>query len=238
VLALVRSIAFAAVFYPLSVPIVLSAAVVAPFSARALAAVCRVWSQWHAVCARALLGIRTVIEGEWPTGPVLVVFKHESMFEAVELPRLFDRPMIFAKAELRRVPVWGWLGERYAMVMIDREGGAKTLRAMKALAAQAVAQNRTLILLPEGTRVPHGEAPPLKSGFAGLYTLLRLPVVPIAVDSGRLSPPRSFIKRPGVIAYRVGDTIPPGLPRAEAEARVHKAINALNDELPSLKGRG
>jgi len=57
-----------------------------------------------------------------------------------------------------------------------------------------------------------------------------LPVVPIAVDSGRLSPRNSFIKRPGLITYKVGDVIPAGLPRREAEARVHAAINALNDE--------
>lgn len=57
-----------------------------------------------------------------------------------------------------------------------------------------------------------------------------LPVVPIAVDSGRLSPRNSFIKRPGLITYKVGDVIPAGLPRREAEALVHAAINALNDE--------
>ena len=215
-------------FYGGSVPIVLTAAAVAPFSARALAAICRVWSQWHHWCARWLLGIRVRIEGEWPSGPVLVAIKHESMFETLELPRLFDRPMIFAKEELRRVPVWGWLGERYAMVMLDRDGGAKTLRAMKALASRAVAEDRTLVLLPEGTRVPHGARPELKSGFAGLYTLLRLPVVPIAVDSGRLVPKGRFVKRAGTITYRVGETIPPGLPRADAEVLVHEAINALN----------
>jgi 1-acyl-sn-glycerol-3-phosphate acyltransferase len=83
-----------------------------------------------------------------------------------------------------------------------------------------------LVIFPEGTRVPPGARPPLQAGFAGLYKLLGLPVVPIAVDSGRLY--HRLIKRPGQITYKVGKTIPPGLPRAEIEARVHAAINALN----------
>jgi 1-acyl-sn-glycerol-3-phosphate acyltransferase len=74
--------------------------------------------------------------------------------------------------------------------------------------------------------VPHGTRPPLRAGFAGLYKLLRLPVVPVAVDSGpvyqRLWKPR------GTITIRFGEPIPPGLPREELEARVHAAINELN----------
>jgi 1-acyl-sn-glycerol-3-phosphate acyltransferase len=36
------------------------------------------------------------------------------------------------------------------------------------------------------------------------------------------------IKRPGRITYKVGATIPAGLPREEVEAKVHAAINVLN----------
>ena len=72
----------------------------------------------------------------------------------------------------------------------------------------------------------HGTCPPLQAGFAGLYKLLRLPVVPIAVDSGATY--HHIVKRPGLITYKVGETIPAGLPRHEVEARVHDAINALN----------
>jgi 1-acyl-sn-glycerol-3-phosphate acyltransferase len=92
-----------------------------------------------------------------------------------------------------------------------------------------MAEGRTVVFFPEGTRVPHGEAPPLKAGFAGIYMILGVPVIPIAVNSGRLSPRNSFLKRAGTITYRIGDAVPPGLPRAEVEARVHAAINVLND---------
>ena len=77
-----------------------------------------------------------------------------------------------------------------------------------------------------------GERPPLEPGFAGLYRALNLPVVPVALDSGRIWPRRGFVKRPGTVTMRFGDPIPPGLPRKEAEARVHAAINALEVSLP------
>ncbi len=76
--------------------------------------------------------------------------------------------------------------------------------------------------------VPHGERPELKSGMAGLYKLLGLPVIPVALDSGLYSPKGSFVKRAGMVRMKVGEAIPPGLPRAEIEARVFAAINALN----------
>jgi 1-acyl-sn-glycerol-3-phosphate acyltransferase len=51
-------------------------------------------------------------------------------------------------------------------------------------------------------------------------------VVPVAVDSGRLWG-RGFIHRIGTVPFQVGEIIPPGLERDEVEARVHRAINAL-----------
>ncbi|MEO7247101.1 MAG: 1-acyl-sn-glycerol-3-phosphate acyltransferase, partial [Novosphingobium sp.] len=71
-----------------------------------------------------------------------------------------------------------------------------------------------------------GERPGLQAGFAGIYKLLALPVVPFAVNSGPLFNRRW--KRRGVITYRFGETIPPGLPRDVVEACVHQAINVLN----------
>ena len=91
-----------------------------------------------------------------------------------------------------------------------------------------LADGRPIIIFPEGTRVIHGEAPPLQSGFAGLYKMLNVPVVPVAVDSGKLMPRNRWRRRPGIITYKVGEEIPAGLPRAEVEARVHAAMNAFN----------
>jgi 1-acyl-sn-glycerol-3-phosphate acyltransferase len=103
------------------------------------------------------------------------------------------------------------------------------LREMMRQAQAAVAKGRPVVIFPEGTRVQVGETPPLAAGFAGLYKMLKLPVVPIALDSGSVWP-KSFIKYPGTVHMKVAAPIPPGLPRDEVERTVHAAINALQAE--------
>lgn len=222
-----RSILFAVLFFGGSVVMGLLTPITRNCGEAVNRWMCEHWSAWQHWCTVHVLGIRIVVEGAVPSGAVLVAVKHESMFEAVDLPTLIDHPAIFAKVELMKVPGWGKAGMRYGLVPVERDQGAKALRKMIAAARKFSAIPRPLVIFPEGTRVRHGHKPALQSGFAGIYKLISLPVVPVAVNSGLLF--RGFWKRKGVITYRVGEVIPAGLPREEIEARVHAAINALND---------
>jgi 1-acyl-sn-glycerol-3-phosphate acyltransferase len=225
-IAAVRSFAFYVLFYGGSALLVVASVVAVTARPGWLRGIVGRWGVWHLWCVENLLGIEVVLDGELPEAPVLIAIKHEAFFEAIDTPRLFTYPSVFAKQELFRIPGWGYSALVYGLIPVAREDGAKTLRQMLALAKQRVEQGRPLVIFPEGTRVAHGSRPPLQAGFAGLYKLLRLPVVPIAVDSGRCY--HHVVKRPGRITYKVGEVIPAGLPRDEVEARVHDAINALN----------
>jgi 1-acyl-sn-glycerol-3-phosphate acyltransferase len=215
-------------FYPGSVGAVTLALIAAPFGTPAVLKVSRGWAYYHRWCARWLLGIRIRVEGTIPQQPTLVAAKHESMFETLEVIILLPDPAVVVKKELADIPGWGRAARAHGVIPVDRDGSATALRVMMRAAKAAVAAGRSIVIFPEGTRTLPGVRAPLRPGFAGLYRTLGLPVVPVALDSGRLYPRKGFVRRPGVVTFRFGEPIPPGLKREEIETRVLDAINALN----------
>ena len=219
-----RSAIYALIFYSGTVLLVLVGLVVTSLGQHSTRRLVRLWVRFHHLLAETLLGISTEVSGVIPGGGVLIAVKHQSMYETMEMARLVDTPVIVLKRELSQIPLFGWLTRRYGVIPVDRAAGAKALRAMMEHGRELAAEGRAVIIYPEGTRVSPGSAPPLRSGFAGLYRSLGLPVVPVAVDSGRLWT-KGLLKRPGVVHFRIGEPIPAGLNRADIEARVHTEIN-------------
>ena len=226
-LLLLRNLVFYPLFYLGSFAITAASLAAAPFSLAAFRHRVSSWGKYQRWLLKHVIGAEVVIEGQPADTPVLYAIKHESFFEAIDAPNLLDTPSVFAKQELFAIPGWGRAALAYGLIPVARDKGAKMLMGMIRSARKMVADGRPLVIFPEGTRVPHGERRPLQAGFAGLYKMLGLPVVPVAVSSGTVY--HRWLKQPGTITYRFGKTIPPGLPREEVEARVLDAINALND---------
>ena len=221
-MSVLRSLAFYGVFYAGTLLLL----VIAPFQgAHGMRRLAGTWSAFHRWCVRHILRVRVITEGGPIDGPALYAMRHESFFEAIDAPCVFGSPVIFAKQELLDLPVWGKAAATYGIIPVARSDGAKALRDLMRAAKGAKAEGRAFLIFPEGTRTPHGEEGPIVSGFAGLYKLLDLPVVPVAVNSGPLY--RDLVKRKGQITYRFGTPIEPGLGRKEVEAQVREAINAL-----------
>ena len=221
-----RSLLYAAIFYPLTVLWVLAGIIVAPFGRLPTLAIVLSWADLHHWLVHNLLGIDIRMEGTIPPGPHLIAVKHQSMLETLEIIRLTHLPIIVIKKELADIPLFGQLTRRYGIIAVERSAGAKALRTLVKEGEAAIATARPVIIYPEGTRVRVGETPELKSGFAALYRALGLPVVPVATDSGKLWG-RGLIHRSGTVILKVGETIPAGLGRDEIDSRVHAAINIL-----------
>ncbi|MGB7405916.1 MAG: lysophospholipid acyltransferase family protein [Pacificimonas sp.] len=221
---LLRNIVFAILFYIGSTILVIVAAFRTLISRTEAQRGASMWSGYIRWLVEAVLGIRIEIDGKIPDRAVIVASKHESNLETLLLPSLFPWPAVVMKAELMRIPVWGWIARTHGSIPVDRDAQASAMRTMLRAASEAKAEDRQIVIFPEGTRTPPGEAPPLRAGVSGLYRLLKLPVVPVALSSGYVWP-KTGLKRPGVMRMRFGEDIPAGLDREDFEARLHSAIN-------------
>lgn len=225
-MSLLRSLAYAAIFYPATVLWVFAGVFASLLGRRPMLAVILSWVELHHWLTEQLLDIRIRVDGEIPKGSHLIAVKHQSMLETLEMVRLTNLPVIVIKKELADIPLFGWLTRRYGVIPVERSAGAKALRALVEEGKAATQNGRSVIIYPEGTRVRVGQTPELRSGFAALYRSLGLPVVPVATDSGKLWG-RGLTHRSGTVTLKVGEMVPPGLKRDEVEQHVHRAINAL-----------
>jgi len=168
-----------------------------------------------------------------PVGAALVAAKHQCMFDIFGTFNLLPDASYVLRQELMRIPIFGWWARKCHMLVIDREGGAKTLRKLLADARQRLkeAPDRQIFIFPEGHRGAPGVPGEYQPGVAALYRDLDLPCVPIALNSGVHWPAHGIIRRPGTIVFQFLEPIPPGLKRGvfmrELEDRLEAASNAL-----------
>ena len=174
---------------------------------------------------------RIVGAGNLPTTPAVYAAKHQSAWETLFLSRYLDFPAFVLKKELLSIPLFGWFLRKAGMIAVDRKAGASALRGMARQATEVLESGRSILIFPEGTRVAPGQTKPYQPGVAALYTQQKVPVVPVALNSGLFWGRRAFIKKPGTIVVEILPPIPPGLDRKalmkELESRIEPASAAL-----------
>jgi len=166
-----------------------------------------------------------------PKGPYLVASKHQSAWETFALIPLFRDPSLLMKRELFWIPFHGWFSYKFGMIPVDREAGPTALRRMLHAAEKRIKDGREIIIFPEGTRRPPGAPPAYKTGIVLLYNALKVPCVPVALNSGFFWARRSVTRKSGTIVVEFLDPIPPGLPKAEFLSRLERAIETASNRL-------
>lgn len=182
---------------------------------------------------RWIVGARLEFRGmeHAPQGRALIAGKHQSMLDTIAPFLAVPDPCFTLKAELGRLPLYGWVAAKTRMIVVNREAGAAALRKLTADARDRLADERQIIIYPEGTRAAPGAAPDYKPGVAALYRELGGPCHLLATNAGTVWPAKGVAFRPGVAVYQFLEPIPPGLKRAEftrlLEARLEAASTAL-----------
>ncbi len=233
---LVRSLIFNIVYlFWLLVPTAIFVWVIL-FPQDRLIRIIRFWQASLALFERVILKLdyRVIGTEHIPEGPCIIASKHQSAWETCKLNVLFDRPAIVLKKELTYVPIWGWYAKASGLIPIDRQGGVKALSGMMKAARRAVAQNRKIVIFPQGTRLKPGIRKPYKVGVAALYQELELPVVPMAVNSGLFWPKGAFLKKPGTVTIEFLPPIPPGLSRSAMMRKLEETLEPACDRLAGI----
>lgn len=188
----------------------------------------RAWTIYSVGVVRWVAGIRYRVvlkEGAIiPEGPAIYASKHQSAWETLTFNVLLPKPVFVLKKELERIPFFGWYLSKMRQIAVDRKAGAAAMRSMVSQAAAVVADGHSIVIYPQGTRVAPGVAKPYHPGVYALYRSLNIPVVPIALDSGRLWARNGLLKRAGTVTVSILPPIPPGLDRKSFMSQLEQAI--------------
>jgi 1-acyl-sn-glycerol-3-phosphate acyltransferase len=174
-----------------------------------------------------VLGITFEVRGREniPAQACVILAKHQSSWETFALQDVFPDTVFVWKQELKYIPFFGWALATQPMIAVDRDAGASALRRLTKDGAERIAQHYNVVIFPEGTRAPVGGKHDYKVGGALMASKAKVPVLPVALNSGEVWGHDSLIQRAGHVVVSIGPPIATaGVGAAEVTARAEQWI--------------
>ncbi|MBY0462537.1 MAG: 1-acyl-sn-glycerol-3-phosphate acyltransferase [Alphaproteobacteria bacterium] len=196
------------------------------------------WTKMNLKGLKYIVGLDYKIEGienlkaATEQGPCIIACKHQSAWETIIFAILSDKFQIVLKRQLMYIPLFGWYLRKLNSIVVDRDAGSQAIKQLVHQSREAIKNDRSILIFPEGTRGKPGEPGVYQPGIAALYRDLNVPVLPVALNSGVFWGRRSPIKKPGVITLRFLKPIPSGLPRSEFTTQLEESIETACKSLP------
>lgn len=196
--------------------------------------VTRFWAIAVNAGLRVICNIHVEIRGREhlpASGGVLIASKHQSMWDTLIFFNLLPDIVYVLKRELSFIPFFGWYTIRGGMIRVDRAGHAGALRDLVKQARARIAEGRSIMIFPEGTRSEPGQKLDYKPGIAAMYGQLDVACVPVALNSGVFWPRRKFLRRPGTIVLEFLPPIGPGLKRRQFMQTLENSVETASARL-------
>lgn len=196
---LIRSLLFHIAFYGgtiaiaiLSIPLLFAPAAIG----RGLG---RFWGIYTMLCLR-IAGISIKLTGDRHLGEqVIYAATHQSTYETMILYHILAAPWVVLKKELLNLPIIGRFMKKTGAIALDRSARVSALKRLREMLGDRLASNRSFLIFPQGTRIDFGKKAPYKIGVFALYEDANLPVIPIALDTGRYLPHGKLLIKPGQV---------------------------------------
>ncbi len=238
---MIRSTLFNILFYGFTFLIAMICWVIAKLglSRNVLWYVLRFWGLGTVWLVHMILWSRIEIRGRQHldiSRPQVIVSKHQSELDIVMLGALMWDVSAVAMEELTRLPFFGTILKKMEVVTIAVDSGpqGRTQQAIDG-AMRIRAQDRSMIIYPEGELMKLGAKERYRGGAGHIYEAMQVEAVPVAVSLGVIWPQRQWRKNWGKVgAIEFMEPIQPGMEfepfMAEIEQRIETRTMALIEE--------
>jgi len=200
----------------------------------------RFWSSCFIYGAKFIAGVNFKLEGleNIPSEPVIFMGNHQTAWESIAMTVLIPDINVVTKRKAMSIPVFGWGLKHAPMIAVDPETPGQNIRRLLKGGKASIREGRSILIFPEGSRVPVGKSRPYARGFEMLYKHCNAKVVPFVTDAGLWWPSGFTTKRPGTITLRFLPPIEAGknpeefalelerLVRSNADVLLNASINA------------
>jgi putative phosphoserine phosphatase/1-acylglycerol-3-phosphate O-acyltransferase len=151
--------------------------------------------------------VKLEVTGEeylWSARPAVFIWNHRNIFDAQIVGRLVRRDFgAVAKKELENVPLFAAAARFMPIAFVDRNDSRAAVAALEP-ATRLLGEGLSMLVAPEGTRVPGGGIGEFKKGAFRMAMAARVPIVPIVIRNAEdIGPRSSGTMRPGKVDVAV-----------------------------------
>ncbi|WP_432450300.1 lysophospholipid acyltransferase family protein [Aliiroseovarius marinus] len=191
------------------------------------------WVRWT---ASWMIGLKSEIRGEVPTGEVLIAAKHQSFFDILLLASVLPRLKFIYKSQLKWAPVINIYAIYTNSVPVNRGKRGAAIKQMVAAVKEGQKAPGQLVIFPQGTRVAAGVKKPYKVGMGALYKETGQAVVPASTNVGVFWKRHGIMRHPGLAVVEFHSPIEPGLELDAFMERVEEVVETGSDALMAEAG--
>jgi len=201
--------------------------------------VARIWAK----CILALSNITVTVKGFSNLKPgrsYIYMANHMSNFDIPVLQAYL--PVQFrwlAKAELYKIPIFGYAMKRAGYISIDRSDRKSAIESLNK-AVKIIRDGVSVVIFPEGTRSNTNKVQPFKKGGFFLAVDSGVPIIPIIIHgTGRIMPKKKMLIKPGNVTLEIEKPITSSdYTRKTKDDLIEKVRDIILDSFEQNKNNG
>ena len=233
----IRFLLFNLICWIVVIPMAMLVLLLWPFGHRHAYRIGRAWGLFCLQVVKRMCGLTYRIK--WPAAmpdeACVFMIKHSSAFETFASLDIFPRVCWVLKKNIIYVPFFGWTLIPLDGIAIDSSKGRTAVKQMIDQGKNRLTRGISVVVYPEGTRMPVGETKRYGLGGVLLAQASGHKIIPVAHNAGYFWARRTKHILPGEISVVVGEAIDPtGRDPRELNEEIQAWIEA-NIEAPDYK---